>query len=329
MLSFKSYLQETPIDTWDVSWKKNYIDHIITSPTYILITPEMVRNILGDIKIESFHGTTINGLKQMKAIQHTRKTVSSFTKVNNPDSIAERLFSGNYKEDVKRYDVLCKLHGTLIIGNTYDIMSVPDEKGLRGSNIGDDIPGYYESKYEFLEELFNNFFKNVPKKYEEISKDRKNNFHGSFCDLVNLRYITKDNNLKRFIAAFFASIQHKFYFFCRDIIIKNKKYVQEQFRENILKSRESYGYSYNEILISNFSINEILIISYDSSRVNDIIEGIQRLGVGNKVVNYKEWMKLIYDFDDISDQRYVKCPDNIGIMISDFIHFYDNENEEE
>ena len=167
MLSFKSYLQETPIDPWDVSWKKNYIDHIITSSTYILITPEMVRNILGDIKIESFHGTTMNGLKQMKAIQHTRKTVSSFTKIDDPGSVAERIFSGNYKEDIRRYDVLCKLHGTLVVGNTYDIMSVPDEKGLRGSNIGNDIPEYYEAKRDFLNNMFKEFFNNVPEQYEE------------------------------------------------------------------------------------------------------------------------------------------------------------------
>jgi hypothetical protein len=327
MLSFKSYLQEAPIDKWDVSWKKNYIDHIITSGSYILVTPEMVRNILGDIKIKSFHGTTMNGLKQIKAIQHTRKTVSSFTKVNDPYSIAERIFSGNYKEDVRRYDVICKLYGSLVIGNTSDIMSVPDEKGLRGSNLGDEIPGYYDSKHDFLNGLFEEFFNNVPEKYEtEISACRRNEFYESYYALVNLHYITRDNNLKRFIKAFFANIQHKFYFFCRDIVIDQKELFKEQFREKVLKCQQ---YIYNEILISNFSIEEILIISYDSSRIDDIIEGIQRLGFGNKVVNYKEWMKATYNFYDLRDERYVKCPNNIVIMIADFIHFTDSKNEEE
>jgi hypothetical protein len=328
MLSFKSYLQEAPIDKWDVSWKKNYIDHIITSDLYILVTPEMVRNILGDIKIESFHGTTMNGLKQMKAIQHTRKTVSSFTKVSDPDSIAERIFSGNYKENVKRYDVICKLYGSLVIGNTFDIMSVPDEKGLRGSNIGDELPEYWESKSNFLGGLFDEFFNNVPEKYETeiLACQKYDSYYYSYYALVNLHYITRDNNLKRFIKAFFASIQHKFYFFCRDVVIDNKELFKEQFREKVLKRQ---NYSYNEILISNFSIEEILIISYDSSRIDDIIEGIQRLGFGNKVVNYKEWMKATYNFVNLSDESWTKCPNNIGLMISHFINFDINNGPEE
>lgn len=327
MLSFKSYLQEAPIDKWDVSWKKNYIDHIISSTSYIIITPEMVRNILGDIKIESFHGTTMNGLKQMKAIQHTRKTVSSFTKIYNPSSIAERIFSGDYKEDTRRYDVICKLYGSLVIGNTSDIMSVPDEKGLRGSNLGDELPEYYDSKKKFLNGMFNDFFDNVPDKYEtEISSCQERDYYDSYYKLAYLNHETRDKNLNRLITAFFASIQHKFYFFCRDVVIDNKKLFQEQFREKILTQHQ---YSYNEILISNFSIEEILIISYDSTRVDDIIEGIRKLGFGNKVVNFKEWMKLTYNFDDISNESYISCPDSIAIMIADFIHFTDSKNEED
>lgn len=306
MKTFKSYLMEAPIDKWNISWKSNFLNLIIDDREYIYLSPSLIKSILEEKEIETFHGTTIQGLKYLKSIQHTRKTVSSFTKLITVEDILQRKFSGDYPEEIYRYDVLCRLKGHLVIAGPSDIMSIPDEKGTRGAQLGYNLQdsrtgkNFITIKREFLEKIFCQNYKpiydyvktNIPlykfrSKYDDIIKQRVSSF---YYDLSDLKKIYPNHKiLQKMINSFFYNLQYKFYILCKQFLTDNKDQIIEQYWNH----EHINSFSYNEILISNFKIVDILIINVDSNRKELLLQAIKNLGIGNKIVNLQSWISHI------------------------------------
>jgi len=303
MISFKQYLTEAPIDPWDISWKKTYLEHIVRQDGYFYLPPTTTKKILGEMEIESFHGTTINGLRNLKAIQHTRKSVSSFTSLSHPANIIGQTFSGNYKEDVRAYDVLCKLSGELVVAGDDDIYSVPDEKGTRGVHFlfnGLNV-NYHYPKSILIENLFKQFINDNPTlQYIKVSEhgglksSSISNYKSPWENYKLLKELKKENNqTSRLISAFFYKIQHEFYIFCKQFLIDNKEEIKEISR----KFKHQQNESYNEVLIDKFTIKEIFIISTDPWRKDMIEDGLTKLNYTNKTVNFGKWVDTVDDIE--------------------------------
>lgn len=308
MKTFKQFLNEAPIDTWDVSWKRKYLDHIMEQDTYFYLPPATIKQILGVVPVTSFHGTTIDGLRKLKSIQHTRKSVSSFNKMYNPIGILTRILSGDYKENTSHYDVLVKLQGELVFSSDDDIYSMPDEKGIRGLGTSLDLVRDYERvKSRMLSKLFYDF----GEKYRDVIIDylppklKYADFIGDsyeiYFELNHIkRSINTPSNIKRLITAFFRKIMFEFYKFCIDIIEDNKDYVLSNFFNATHK--RVYG-AYNEIIIDKFSIEEIIIICANKNRVETVMNGLKKLGLINKVVNYQHFIEDVDDFEEYAPSR--------------------------
>lgn len=317
MMKFKSFLSEAPIDSWNISWKDNFINHILYDEQFFYISPHIIKNILGHIEIESFHGTTIEGLKKLKSIQYTRKTVSSFTKLSNPSVIIAGKFSGDYKESVMYYQVLCKLHGTLIFGYNDDIWSKPDEKGIRG--IGLEIKDFFKIKRDFLNneirETWIPILKSLPTYntdfyFKDIVNDCSNfrkNVNYFLNELFSTKFSLTENKKIQYLK---NDIQAKFYQLCKQFIKDNKEYILTEYLHKINSGEEMW----NEILISNFYIKEFIIIDPYKDNKNIIENKLKQLNLINKCSNYSSW--IIY----INSSDIYKIKNDINDEVTNFIN---------
>ena len=89
------------------------------------IYPKLMKKILGDVKINSFHTTNFEGLKNVKSTVGTKKSLSTFTALSK-----DSMMAGGMGVQTKGGFVL-QLEGNLLISSTADIGSVPDESGRR------------------------------------------------------------------------------------------------------------------------------------------------------------------------------------------------------
>jgi hypothetical protein len=297
MKTFKQHLAEAPVDAWDVSWKKTYIDHIFFSSRYFYLPPKLIKTLLGTVELEAFHATTMNGLRQLKAIQHTRKTISTFTMHNELSDLFYNVISGDYKEDTRTYDVVVRLKGELVAGYQSDIMSQPDEKGTRGSSVGNILYNYQYGKLkeQFLEDMM----LELGTKYKEFADRFFIDFGGkpqhTYRDLQEMKVNYRTNKyVVKTVNSIFYAIQFKFYNFMKECILEHKDEIKYVFyRPESFHSTHSV---YNEVLVNNFTILDMYLMCYSKDRIPIVIDGLTRLNMINKVVNFDEWIEMSKHF---------------------------------
>ena len=89
------------------------------------IYPKLMKKILGDVKINSFHTTNFEGLKNVKSTVGTKESLSTFTALSK-----DSMMAGGMGVQTKGGFVL-QLEGNLLASSTADIGSVPDSSGRR------------------------------------------------------------------------------------------------------------------------------------------------------------------------------------------------------
>lgn len=360
MKTFKQFLNEAPDNNWEVSWKQDLVYHILNLQEYFFyVSPNILDKILGIPKpIPAFHVCTILGLKRLKAIQHTRKTISSFTKIGNDFRLDTLVggFSGNHPEPDKQMDVLVKLTGNITVGGSGDLMSRPDTKGIRGIEFAErDITQKYgRVLVTFLEKFRDKLIHEIIDLEKEhivfqiistISFPTNFSYTRTLYDYIkyllddpqNLLYKLEDYYLqyndydkgmqmakdectksiiilKKFYTKWFQYMLIKEY---RELIIKFIQNNIEYFREmrNPEQYEEVMTYGINEVLLNNFTIDKILILSAFKEPFEETYSKILQLHLGQKVYAYQE---LVNMFDEGQSNIDLKIRDIAQRMITEY-----------
>lgn len=128
MKSFNEWINESnKIDMSGVAWRSSVIDLIfIKKGNWIPIFPSMMKKLSKPIKC--FHITNPNNLTNLIALQHSRKSISCSTTLD--DHLINWGTGPNAYFDDSSGIIVC-LSGNLLVGGNKDIMSVPDTNGNR------------------------------------------------------------------------------------------------------------------------------------------------------------------------------------------------------
>ena len=104
------------------AWEKSQLQ--MMDNTMIPLSKKVVDVIVGDVDVPAFHVTDLDGLRAIKKLQGKSKALSTFTSIaqSNVGNLSGIRTDGGF---------LVHLIGKLKIASTDDIMSQPDENGMR------------------------------------------------------------------------------------------------------------------------------------------------------------------------------------------------------
>jgi len=120
----------------DVKWlQKSYY---WASQGWIPLTPNIAKILNGEKRMQVFHVTDADNTNRLKALEGTKKSISSMNRI---PIITREDITGIWGNGV-----MFSLDGTVIINAKGDINSSPDESGRRWINLSDFSP-YSDSKF--------------------------------------------------------------------------------------------------------------------------------------------------------------------------------------
>ena len=112
----------------EVAWQDDTL--MMAAKRRIPISAPIMKKVLGDIDIGSFHMTDWDGVSKIKSVVGKKKSLSTFTQINKGGHLAG---GGGIKTDG---GILFSLEGKLMTSSFQDIMSAPDESGRRWLHSG-------------------------------------------------------------------------------------------------------------------------------------------------------------------------------------------------
>lgn len=176
----------------EIQWLTKSYD--LAAKYYFPFTPEVVKMLKGGERIKSFHITSFEKLNQLKSLEGTKKSISTFTRNKS---------KGLYKNLGAHWNhgVLCYLEGDKVFKSTSDILTIPDDTGRRWIKFNDPgstvNAGSIQSKFEKF--MISN---NIGTLRDEILKA---NLEKDFSKEMNIK---RDIYLKEYLklAAEFARI---------------------------------------------------------------------------------------------------------------------------
>ncbi len=209
------------------------------------IYPKLMKKILGDVKINSFHVTDLNGLKNVKNTIGKKKSLSTFTAVNKYGDLA----SGRGVQTAG--GIVLQLQGNLLMSSTNDIGSVPDESGRRWIHAAT-IEDYFG--IQFSDKDIFDTIKKADKRWFELHSKYINwyRFYEDYPeDYPELTGKEKAEYIKRWIDGW-----EKF-------LVKNKKKFIKHFGQEVIEHSTGPGlhFGWNELVIYNIKIKDVFIVS--------------------------------------------------------------------
>ena len=222
MIKLKDLLKE-------VAWERDTLD--FAAMRKIPISAPIMKKVIGDIDVSSFHITDIKNVSKIKSLVGKKKSISTF---NTYGANASELKHG---VGIKtKGGILLSLEGKLMASNAADIMSSPDESGRRWiadyhlTDIFDDV-GAGEIGIET--ELDKN--KIWKEKYSALSLGK----------ITALTGTDKAEYIKLYIDA------------VTKLMIKHKEAIKKEFGQAIT---DNDGF-WNEMVVSQIKVKDALILS--------------------------------------------------------------------
>ena len=108
----------------EVAWQRSTLD--FAAMRKIPISAPIMKKVIGDINVTSFHITDIQNISKIKSLVGKKKSISTF---NTYGANASELKHGIGIKT--KGGILLSLEGKLMASNAADIMSSPDETGRR------------------------------------------------------------------------------------------------------------------------------------------------------------------------------------------------------
>ena len=222
MIKLKDILKE-------VAWERDTLD--FAAMRKIPISAPIMKKVIGDIDVSSFHITDIKNVSKIKSLVGKKKSISTF---NTYGANASELKHG---VGIKtKGGILLSLEGKLMASNAADIMSSPDESGRRWiadyhlTDIFDDV-GAGEIGIET--ELDKN--KIWKEKYSALSLGK----------ITALTSTDKAEYIKLYIDA------------VTKLMIKHKEAIKKEFGQAVT---DNDGF-WNEMVVSQIKVKDALILS--------------------------------------------------------------------
>ncbi len=221
---------------------------------YIAMTPKVIKQIMGDVPITTFHNLNPEAVKkQLPKVLGTKKSISSYT-ADTEGNLA--MGSGVQTSG----GVVLEVEGKVLVAGTEDLGSVPDEAGRRwiASEVLGKILGMKElqgeaGSFKFKKELFK-----IDKKLDDMLYRYKTSLLVMPTDPpdVKKRFPLFTGKQKAELIKRWIDASNKF-------LLKNKKKIKKSFEDNInnpkiTKFMSSYGY--NELLVYDVKVKDAYIV---------------------------------------------------------------------
>jgi hypothetical protein len=280
MKTFKQHLAEGRTNPnmyiKNISWQKDLVDHILNDTWNMLYLPPrfMADNFAKVSNVIVYHGASMYHFRGLALHQNSRSAISSFNRLEEYGVIRllRSTFSGDYRDEdgnkdvYQQYAALFQLKANVVMSNGSDIMSIPDEKGIRGVSLHSLFQITDSDSYEFLGKKndLRDYIKELESKYGKPLYMLEND---------------SDKNIKRDVAATKAKILKEYYKLTTKFLLDNKEVIEEHYRK---PTHDQHG-SYNELVVNRYKIEKILIIHPQMK--DEIIEELKKLKLDNKIVN--------------------------------------------
>ena len=221
---------------------------------YIAMTPKVIKQIMGDVPITTFHNLNPEAVKkQLPKVLGTKKSISSYT-ADTEGNLA--MGSGVQTSG----GVVLEVEGKVLVAGTEDLGSVPDEAGRRwiASGTLGKIVGMPQFKgeagsFKFKKELYK-----IDKKLEDMLYKYKTSLLVLPEDPpdVKKRFPLFTGKQKAELIKRWIDASNKF-------LLKNKKKIRKSFMDNVNNPKITAFMSklgYNELLVYDVKVKDAYIV---------------------------------------------------------------------
>lgn len=257
MKTFKEFLLE-------LKWENTAIDFIANQFPHIPLLPNLIEKIFGKKQVISFHLCGLENFKSLIKIQDTQKSISTFQYISS--GILETGIFGTT-------GIVVGLQGTPLISYVGDLMSKPDEQGIRWLTLDSETSKLASKIENKIFDLKRKITKKIPIYKKDVLITDENIYFEYVKDYL------KDKKLKdKIIKLFFTEFEK--------LIIKNKELFQK-FLFDYLKTGKGTRYDdWDEIVLSNFKIKKVFLLK-------DIIRPKEEVDFKEKNIKWKFPFELI------------------------------------
>lgn len=285
MIKLKDLIPEASGDWQGVGPAWNDKTYKFISKWMIPLSPTVIKRTLGDIKVSTFHGTDVDGIKKLKKLSGKSKSISTFKGIGTDANV----FLGFGVQN--KGGIIVQVEGTLLANSMMDISTQPDESGRRwislqsfklmyGIRVTEKtiFKHYYETKS--IKKLMKWFHSLPGKAGGKPTKASIFNIMGSYINDHGKKFKSD------FIKDYMDTIEN--------LVWKtNASKIQKHFGKNLGNVVNSSGssnksFEWNEIVINKIELKDALIIGNEedwSSEDWDAAEKVTKSAVTGKV----EW----------------------------------------
>ena len=245
-------LKELLLELSGVAHSKKSLEWV--SMDFIPMTPKVIKQIMGDTPITTFHNLNWFSIKkQLPKVIGSKKSISTYTgDTSNRLSMGGGVQTGG--------GVVLEVEGKVLVAGTEDLGSVPDETGRRWihPNVFGKILGMKQFEkgaggINFRKELYK-----IDKKLEDILFKYKTSLLVMPSDPPDTkkRFPMYTNKQKAELIKRYIDASNKF-------LLKNKKKIKKSFMDNVNNPKittfmSSYGY--NELLVYDVKVKDVYIV---------------------------------------------------------------------
>ena len=260
MIKLKDLLMEgtyAPSDQAGATWIDNkwYPAHTkavlnwVRSTEYIPLTPKAVERALGKkIPIRSFHITGADGIEKMKNVIGKKKSISTFTRTHEDESLAK-----GRGVQTGMGGIICYVEGNLLGGKYLDFDTVLDKQGRRW------VKAFHVFDKDPM--IWRNELKRAKLDYDSIDDkmrkiDRK--YHDLWIDKGEIDYEEYKELAKKEQGPVINKYVKDYIDLANKTLIKHKKL----FKKSLINSDKNKSTAWwNELLVYNTKIIDIFVIN--------------------------------------------------------------------
>ena len=260
MIKLKDLLMEctyAPSDQAGATWIDNkwYPAHTkavlnwVRSTEYIPLTPKAVERALGKkIPVRSFHITGADGIEKMKNVIGKKKSISTFTRTHEDESLAK-----GRGVQTGMGGIICYVEGNLLGGKYLDFDTVLDKQGRRW------VKAFHVFDKDPM--IWRNELKRAKLDYDSIDdKMRKidKKYHDLWIDKGEIDYNEYKELAKKEQGPVINKYVKDYIDLANKTLIKHKKL----FKKSLINSDKNKSTAWwNELLVYNTKIIDIFVIN--------------------------------------------------------------------
>ena len=221
---------------------------------YVAMTPKVIKEIMGDVPITTFHNLNPDAVKkQLPKVLGRKKSISTYT----TDTEGHLLKGGGVQTSG---GVVLEVEGKVLVAGTEDLASVPDEAGRRWLSPGTlgKIVGMKEFKGEAGNQKYKKELYKIDKKLEDMLFKYKTSLLVMPTDPpdVKKRFPLFTGKQKAELIKRWIDASNKF-------LLKNKKKIRKSFMDNVNNPKITAFMSklgYNELLVYDVKVKDAYIV---------------------------------------------------------------------